>query len=172
VIPNKSRIADVVYRRLDAFQDSRGSFRETFRQTWFPDARFVQGNASVSQANVLRGMHYHLAQADYWVLLSGRATAALAELRGAARGRVEVVELTPGDSLYIPTGVAHGFYAHEDALLSYLVTNYYDGSDEHGIAWNDPTLAIPWPCRDPILSPRDRENPLLSAIPSTLLPNG
>lgn len=171
MIPRESRIRGVAYRELECFEDARGSFRETFRESWFAKGvHFVQGNASVSRPNVLRGMHYHLAQDDFWVLLSGRVTVALAELRPNGRGEIEVVELLPGGSVYIPIGVAHGFYAHDDVLLSYLVTNYYDGSDELGVAWNDPELAIPWPSNAPILSPRDQKNPRLSEIPLALLP--
>ena len=45
-----------------------------------------------------------------------------------------------------------------------MVDNYYDGGDELGVAWNDPTLAVPWGVTDPILSARDQKNPLLEAI--------
>jgi len=34
--------------------------------------------------------------------------------------------------------------------------------DEHGVAWNDPTLAIPWRIdAEPVLSERDANNPNL-----------
>ena len=89
---------------------------------------------------------------------------------GHRRLRVEVHDIAVGDAVFIPRGVAHGFYARDDVLLSYLVTRYYDGSDELGVAWDDPDLAIPWPCADPILSPRDRANPRLRDIDRTRLP--
>jgi dTDP-4-dehydrorhamnose 3,5-epimerase len=85
---------------------------------------------------------------------------------------VEVIELdaaTP-TGLFIPVGVAHGFYAQSQATLLYLVDNYYNGSDELGVAWNDPALAIPWGVSDPILSDRDARNPLLAHIATELLP--
>ena len=166
-----SAIPGVMTRHLHGFADDRGLFRETFRQSWFPDASaFVQGNASISQSNVLRGMHYHLAQDDFWVVLRGRVTVALADIRQSQERRVETAYITIGDGVYIPGGVAHGFYAHDDVLLIYYVTNYYDGTDERGIAWNDPDLAIPWPCDRPILSPRDVDNPRLRDIDPALLP--
>jgi dTDP-4-dehydrorhamnose 3,5-epimerase len=170
-----SEIPGVFVRGLPSFDDARGSFRETFRQSWFPGpVSFVQGNASASVPHVLRGMHYHLSQDDYWVLLRGSAVMALADLRGwhgrAPAPRVEMHDLAVGDAVFIPRGVAHGFYAREDLLLTYLVTGYYDGSDELGVAWNDPDLAIPWPCTEPILSPRDRQNPRLRDIEPARLP--
>ena len=42
----------------------------------------------------------------------------------------------------IPAGVAHGFLALEPLELLYLVTNEYDGSDELGFAWDDPTAGV------------------------------
>jgi len=69
-----------------------------------------------------------------------------------------------GVGIFIPCGVAHGFYAVTDVTLTYMVDNYYDGGDELGVAWNDPTLKVPWGVTDPILSGRDQKNPLLDAI--------
>jgi dTDP-4-dehydrorhamnose 3,5-epimerase len=67
-------------------------------------------------------------------------------------------------ALLIPPGVAHGFCAVTDVALQYMVTAYYDGSDEHGFAWDDPDAAIRWPVAQPLLSDRDRSNPSLSAV--------
>jgi dTDP-4-dehydrorhamnose 3,5-epimerase len=58
--------------------------------------------------------------------------------------------------LYIPPGVAHGFLAVTELDLIYWVTHYFDNTDEHGVAWNDQTLAVPWQAADPTLSERDR----------------
>ena len=70
----------------------------------------------------------------------------------------------------IPAGIAHGFLALDALQLIYLVTNEYDGSDELGFAWDDPTAAVPWPVLEgipdgrPILSARDSANPALSDL--------
>ena len=68
----------------------------------------------------------------------------LHDLRVGSRtdGATEVIDLD-GDvdqGVYIPPGVAHGFAALSDVLLTYLVDNYYDDSDEHGLAWDDPAV--------------------------------
>ena len=87
---------------------------------------------------------------------------------------VETRELTADDWVDIPTGVAHGFLALEPLELIYLVTNEYDGSDELGFAWDDPTAAVPWPAvagrpdGGPILSERDRTNPSLPDLVARL----
>jgi dTDP-4-dehydrorhamnose 3,5-epimerase len=54
------------------------------------------------------------------------------------------------------------------------VTNAYDGSDELGLAWDDPDAAVPWPVMAethdgrPILSERDRSNPSLADLTARL----
>ncbi len=83
---------------------------------------------------------------------------------------VETRELGAGQTVTIPTGVAHGFLALEQLQLLYLVTNEYDGSDELGFAWDDPAVGVPWPTvagtpdGRPILSDRDRTNPTLAEL--------
>ena len=60
--------------------------------------------------------------------------------------------------LYIPPGFAHGFcVTSETAVVEYKCTDFYDPGDEIGILWNDPTLAVAWPIRTPILSAKRRK---------------
>ena len=66
--------------------------------------------------------------------------------------------------IWIPPGYAHGFcVTSEAATFQYKCTDYYDPSDEGGLAWDCPDLAIPWPVQDPILSDKDRRHPGLRA---------
>jgi dTDP-4-dehydrorhamnose 3,5-epimerase len=165
-----TEIAGVKFAHLRAFGDERGRFMETFRKAWFPERSWeiVQTNRSDSKAGVLRGLHYHFHQVDYWYCPAGIARVGLADLRRSSPtyGVSQVLEI--GDDhavgIFIPCGVAHGFYAVTNVTLTYMVDNYYDGGDELGVAWNDPTLAVPWGVTDPILSARDQKNPLLEAI--------
>jgi dTDP-4-dehydrorhamnose 3,5-epimerase len=72
-------------------------------------------------------------------------------------------------TLYIPRGVAHGYLALTELDLMYWVTAEYDPSDEMGVAWDDPTLAVPWQLTGrPHVSERDDRNPGLEweQIPS------
>lgn len=169
-------IKDVLLVSLRPFEDERGRFLEIFRQEWFPQHSWavVQGNASYSRAGVLRGLHFHHRQTDYWFVPSGRIRVGLCDLRrGSPTFRaVQTLELDQHNptGLLIPVGVAHGFVALTDTIVTYLVNNYYDGTDEHGIAWNDPDLNLPWGVTDPQLSPRDAQNPLLRDLPLESLP--
>ncbi len=64
--------------------------------------------------------------------------------------------------VYIPPGFAHGFQVlSESADVEYKCTAYYDPEGESGVRWDDPTLAIDWPLAEPLVSPKDRELPLL-----------
>jgi len=160
---------------LEAHEDPRGAFLESYRREWFPEAReMVQSNLSRSAPNVLRGLHFHRSQADYWLVVEGSVTVALYDLRRGSptQGEHAMLELSldPPCGLSIPPGVAHGFYARTGCTLSYLVDEYFTGDDEHGLLWNDPALGIDWPCTDPILSQRDRENPPLLRIELPLYP--
>lgn len=160
------QIAGVYTLALKEFPDERGRFVETFRKEWVPGAaEMVQANRSDSKAGTLRGMHYHLFQADYWYLVSGRALAGLYDFRASSptAGASATLDLE-GIGLYIPPGVAHGFYAVTDVTLCYLVDQYYDGSDELGFRYDDPALAFDWPAPPEFVSERDRSNPLLADV--------
>lgn len=178
-----SRLAGVQYGAVARFGDRRGTFRELWRSSRQPpltedlagavDAAFVQANLSTSSAGVLRGLHYHRRQLDYWVVATGRAFVALVDVRPTATGGraiVETRELEADDWVVIPAGVAHGFLALQPLELLYLVTNEYDGADELGFAWDDPAVGVPWPVLDvtpdgrPILSERDQTNPPLAEL--------
>jgi len=150
--------------------DDRGSVTEIYRREWIPEMReCVQANLSISRANVLRGLHFHRRQADYWCVISGVAFIGLYDVRAGSptHGRPAEVRIAPNEgrsTLYIPRGVAHGFYAETDMVMQYFVDEYYSGEDEFGIAWDDPALGIDWPSSHPILSERDLSNPKLEEV--------
>lgn len=177
-VRDSSRILGVRMVGLPTFADERGRLVETFRREWFPEIPWdaVQGNRSDSRKGVLRGLHYHLRQADYWVPFSGTIRVGLYDLRrdSPTRGAGDVLDLRPEDAtgVLIPPGVAHGYLAVTDAVLTYVVNRYYDPADEFGVAWNDPDLGLSWGIADPVLSPRDRGNPRLREIPEDGLPRG
>ncbi|MBN1993992.1 MAG: dTDP-4-dehydrorhamnose 3,5-epimerase family protein [Anaerolineae bacterium] len=163
---------------LKSFADERGYFIETFRKEWFPQRSWeiVQTNRSNSKAGVLRGLHYHFRQVDYWYVVAGKIRTGLFDLRTASPtyGATQTLELGEDNQLglFIPVGVAHGFVALTDATLTYVVDNYYDSQDEYGIAWNDPDIALPWGVESPMVSPRDAANPFLHNIPPQKIPDG
>jgi dTDP-4-dehydrorhamnose 3,5-epimerase len=175
-ISESNCIGGVKFVQLKINADERGQFLETFRESWFPEQSWasVQTNCSRSRAGVLRGLHYHFRQVDYWFVSQGQIQVGVADLRYGSPtfGASQVVDIQAEEPLgvFIPSGVAHGFWALTDATLLYLVDQYYDSSDEHGVAWNDPQLAVPWRAGVPILSERDRRLPYLRDIATAHLP--
>ena len=152
---------------LEVHLDARGSFVEFYRASWLPaSGAALQGNISRSVAGTLRAMHFHRHQWDYWFALTGEMFIALTDLRrGSPTERATSTLRLSAErpqGLFIPSGVAHGFLAETDLVFGYLVDRYFDGSDEWGIAWDDPELGIDWPAADPVLSDRDRHNPRLA----------
>lgn len=176
-IEHSAGIDGVQIVTLNVFDDERGQFRETFRQEWFPQRSWdkLQSNMSQSRAGVLRGLHYHFEQVDYWVVTAGKIRAALYDLRRGSPtyGVAQTIEMGNEQQigLYIPIGVAHGFVSLTAATLIYFVDNYYTGLDEFGVAWNDPVLGIDWGIDAPLVSPRDAANPFLQDIPAAHLPH-
>ncbi|MDQ6614120.1 MAG: dTDP-4-dehydrorhamnose 3,5-epimerase [Actinomycetota bacterium] len=169
-------IAGVFIVAPDAHGDDRGRFIETYRRSWFPQGReMVQGNRSDKSARTLVGLHYHLHQADYWLVPRGTARVVLHDLReGSPTDRAtEVIEIGEADSrgVFIPPGVAHGFAAVTDMMITYLVDSYYNPDDELGVAWDDPEIGADWGVPKPILSARDQTNPRRADIPADRRPH-
>jgi dTDP-4-dehydrorhamnose 3,5-epimerase len=158
----------VYVRSLVGHRDDRGCFTEVFRAEWDTGVAPVQWNVVESQAGVLRGVHVHLLHDDYLIILSGRASIGLKDLRreSPTAGLATVVELNGErlQALTIPPGVAHGFYFHEPSRHLYAVSRYFDRADELGCRWNDPELAIPWPITEAATSARDAAAPPLSVL--------
>lgn len=156
------------------FSDSRGFFYETFQQQRYTElglTSFVQDNTSRSTKNVLRGLHYQLPQAQgklVYVTLGSVFDVAVDIRRNSPTfGKWFCITLSDENhlQLYIPPGFAHGFCVLSDeADFHYKCSEFYTPHCEHGIAWNDPQLNIPWPVKNPILSPKDETYATLAEI--------
>jgi len=149
------------------FRDPRGFFVEIHHVDRYAKAgmaeRFVQDNYSRSTKGTLRGLHFQEphAQGKLVMAVEGTVYDVVVDIRKGSPtfGRWYGVELSSENlrQLYIPPGCAHGFcVTSETAAFLYKCTDFYSPQDERGILWNDPTLAIPWPVTQPILSAKDR----------------
>lgn len=175
-------LPDVLLIDIDVFGDARGLFYEIHRAPRYGevgiDGPFVQDNLSRSSQGVLRGLHYQIqhAQGKLVTVLSGRVYDVAVDIRRGSPtfGQWVGLELTGErpQQLYIPPGFAHGFCVmSETADFLYKCTDVYAPGSERGIMWNDPTLAIPWPEPNPVLSPKDRLFPFLSDVKDDDLPS-
>ncbi len=151
--------------------DHRGAFIKVFQSSLFEqdglESGFVEQYYSVSEANVLRGMHFQTPPSDHAKLVyctHGTAMDVLLDLRRGSPtyGQFDIVELSGAKSnaMYVPRGVAHGFYVVQaPVIMLYNVTSEYDPGHDAGIAWN--SFGAPWPSTNPVVSDRDARFPAL-----------
>jgi dTDP-4-dehydrorhamnose 3,5-epimerase len=162
----------VVEVRPAVVRDRRGTFVKTFHRDLFAAhglrTDFAEEYWSASQERVLRGLHLQCPPHDHAKLVycaAGRVLDVALDLRAGSPtlGRHVRVELaaTTGNCLYLPPGLAHGYYVLEGpAVVVYNQTSVYTRDHDTGIRWD--SAGIPWPDRDPILSDRDRGLPTLA----------
>jgi dTDP-4-dehydrorhamnose 3,5-epimerase len=164
------------------YPDHRGHFLEAWNTARYAEAglpsEFVQDNVSRSLKGVVRGLHYQHpgAQGKLVGVLWGEVYDVAVDIRRGSPtfGKWFGITLSAesGRQLYVPPGFAHGFVVTSDeAVFSYKCTTYYQPASEGSVRWNDPELGIAWPVSDPVLSGKDRDAPLLSAIEADRLPS-
>ncbi|HDQ00419.1 MAG TPA: dTDP-4-dehydrorhamnose 3,5-epimerase [bacterium] len=166
-------IQDVILIEPKVFNDDRGFFIETYKQSEFRafgiQESFVQDNHSHSTRGVLRGLHYQLnpgAQAKLVRVIHGEIWDVAVDIRkGSPSFGCWVGEKLSAENarlMYIPKGFAHGFcvLSHVADIL-YKVTEEWSPEFERGIIWNDPEIKINWGVSEPILSSKDQQLPLL-----------
>jgi dTDP-4-dehydrorhamnose 3,5-epimerase len=167
--------------RPRVFRDARGFFLETYQRLLFANVgitdTFVQDNHSRSAKNTLRGLHYQLQhpQSKLCRVVEGEALDVAVDIRvdSPTFGEWTSVLLSSElhNQIYIPRGFAHGFLALTDSVqFLYKCGDIYDSADEHGIAWNDPSLRISWGVENPLVSEKDARHPTLAETPGELLP--
>lgn len=145
------------------FSDSRGEFIKIYNNNNFNlNTDFKEQYYSISNKGVIRGMHFQLPPYDHVKLVSlikGRAKDIILDLRKFSNtyGNFISVELSESskDSIYIPSGFAHGFEALESGtIMLYNVSTVYNSEYDEGILWD--SFGANWNTSTPILSNRDK----------------
>ncbi|CAN4273054.1 RfbC dTDP-4-dehydrorhamnose 3,5-epimerase and related enzymes [Methylophilaceae bacterium] len=171
----QTAIPDVLILEPKVFGDDRGFFFESFNQQTFQNltgikTNFVQDNHSKSAANVLRGLHYQIEQAQGKLVrvTSGEVFDVAVDIRrqSATFGKWVGALLSAENKrqMWIPPGFAHGFVVLKDNTeFLYKTTDYYAPQYERCIRWDDPAIGIEWPVsQSPILSAKDQQGLPLS----------
>ena len=169
----KLELSGLVLIQPQIFNDERGFFAETFKESEFLkqgiNLSFKQDDLTLSKKNVLRGLHYQVgpkAQGQMVQVIKGKIWDVAVDIREKSPTFKQWVSVELNEEnhcgLYMPPGIAHGFVVlSEEACLYYKCSAEYDPSVERGIRWDDPELAIEWPIIDPIVSGKDAALPLL-----------
>lgn len=144
-------IEGVMLKDLITHTDERGFFREIIRVT---DGCFKEGFGQLSVACVYQGVikawHIHKEQVDWCYVASGLLKVVLHDTRKGSPTFKETMELFMGDNhparvLRVPNGVAHGYKCLSGpALVFYITSKVYDGTDDGRIAHNDAQIGYDW----------------------------
>lgn len=177
---SRTEFSGVLIIEPSVFGDDRGYFLESWNERAYQEAglgvRFVQDNLSLSQKNVLRGLHFQnpKPQGKLVTVLRGEVFDVMVDLRIESKTFKTWSGLVLSESnhkqVYIPPGFAHGFLVKsETALFYYKCTEFYDPACESTIRWNDPDLGIEWGIDSPTVSKKDSAAKLLKEIPEEKL---
>ena len=158
----KTKIQGPLKIKSNIYQDKRGYLRETFRNSLIKNKKFPFDVMSFSKKNVLRGLHIQTkkAQAKIITVTHGKIFDVAIDLRKNSRTFGKYVSVIMSDksdfSFYIPEGFAHGFMClSEKCTVNYKCSKYRDAKSEKTLKWNDSTVKIKWPNKNPILSKKD-----------------
>jgi dTDP-4-dehydrorhamnose 3,5-epimerase len=166
--PTRVEGAFVVER--DVVADERGHFATIFRVDEFRAhglaTEFAQSSTSGNAVKgTVRGMHYSdPPEVKLVCCTAGRVFDVVLDLRPDSPSYREwaAAELSPGNgrAMYVPAGVAHGFYTLEDeSEVLYQISLLYDPGTGRGVRWDDPAFGIEWPGVPSVISDRDRNFP-------------
>lgn len=172
VILESTELEGVRLVRSEPSIDERGSFITTYDRLAFAEAGLEtewhgQALSRNLRQGTIRGLHYQLApwaEAKVIRCTRGRVFDVIVDTRTASSqfGRWMSCELGDDDglSLYAAPGMAHGFQTLcDDAEILYLLSAPFVPSHATGIAWDSPSLAIPWPEPVSVMSERDAALP-------------
>ncbi len=142
--------------------DKRGSFTKVWSASWSGDEEFVAREFFYSDSlpGVIRGMHLQVGEsacARYISVLAGRILDVVLDLRPDSPSYLnfQAIEMDPlsKSTVFVPTGVAHGFQAIEQARTLYVSGGSHVPSLDTGI--NSNSFGFKWPLEKAIRSTRD-----------------
>lgn len=156
---------DLYVLELLSFKDKRGEFVKTIHaETFFKsglDFEYTESFYSVSNKDVIRGMHFQIPPDDHSKLVyvvKGTIIDVVLDLRvnEPTFGQFYSVELseTNRKAVYIGKGFAHGFLSlEEDTIVEYHTSTSQSRACEGGILWH--SFGYEWPVNSAIISDRD-----------------
>ncbi len=145
-------------------EDFRGRYVEIYNEEVYVkagvDIRFVEDDYSVSSRHVLRGIH---GDDVTWKLVSclhGCFYLVVLNCDEDSDQYRQWQAFTLSDrnqlQVLIPPKFGNGHVVlSEQAIFHYKQSSYYDRKRQFTRLWNDPSLDIWWPVREPIVSLRD-----------------
>lgn len=174
MIFNKTKLDGPIIIEPEKLEDNRGFFARVFCAEEFKkhniNFKIIQSSISYNKSKgTLRGMHYQEVPKEEAKLVyctKGAILDIIIDLRKKSPTYHDwiSVELTEKNQkiLYIPKGFAQGFLTlKDDTEIYYQMNEVYSPEHAKGIRWNDPSLKIKWPIKNPIISDKDKNWELL-----------
>jgi dTDP-4-dehydrorhamnose 3,5-epimerase len=164
------------------FGDARGWFFESWQHERYAEVGiagpFVQDNQAYSKRGILRGLHIQNphGQGKLVQVMHGEVFDVAVDVRRGSPGFGRWIGIALDSEtkrqLWVPAGFLHGYLVTSDeALFAYKCTDYYHPETQFSVRWDDPDIGIEWPADGaPLLSPQDRDAPLLRDIDASRLP--
>ena len=158
-------------------EDTRGVFRRHFCAKEFAErgieTAMVQGNISENpHQHTLRGFHYQVAPHSEGKTLScfsGSLYDIVVDLRQESRTYRKWIPVnltaTSRQSLYIPPGCANAYLTMEaNTVVHYYMSSFYNPISYTGFHYADPSFRFAWPSAPALISDKDNNLPLYSAV--------
>jgi len=174
MIFHKTKIDGLYIIEPESKIDERGDFARIFCKKELAKINFnfevAQINRSLNKKKgIIRGMHFQKtpkAEDKMVQCIRGAIYDVAVDLRrdSLTYGQWVAEKLTENNRkmFLIPKGFAHGFQSlRNDSKILYFLSEFYFPEYESGVRWNDPFLDIRWPIKNPILSEKDRNWPLI-----------
>lgn len=161
---SKTKLDGVLLIKPDVFEDHRGEYIEIYNEELFRkngiNINFVQDDISVSTKHVLRGIH---GDPETWKLISclyGKFYLMVVncdtESENFGKWQYFVLSERNRYQVLVPPkyGNAH-LVLSDKAIFHYKQSTFYNPAKQFTYRWNDPSLNLWWPVKNPILSQRD-----------------
>jgi len=162
--------------KRQVIKDERGFLsrlfcREELAAIFNVEKHIVQINHTKTlEMGSIRGLHYQLppySEIKLVTCLVGEILDVVVDIRKNSatflKWHAEVLSAENANSFFIPEGFAHGFQALSDNChLLYCHSAAYVPHAEAGLHYQDPKLAIKWPCEIGALSKRDQSHPFIT----------
>lgn len=171
----KTFIEDLLVIVPEVFGDDRGWFFESFSDKVLEkegvNIRFVQDNHAYSaKKDTIRGLHCQVdphSQTKLVRCTKGRIIDYAVDLRRSSKTFKKwfAIELSEENKLQLllPKGFLHGYKTLTDAVeVEYKVDEFYFSECDRSVYYNDQEIGIDWEVKNPIISKKDADAPLLS----------
>ena len=159
---------------LERLEDERGFFARAWAADDFAahglDPTIAQMNMSTTlAAGTFRGFHWQdppFGESKTIRCIAGSVFNCVVDMRPESSTYLQWfgAELSADNlrMLYVPAQFANGFLILEDnTTLLYNVSRSYAAGNENGFRYDDPTIAVDWPCAIIAVSEKDKAWPAL-----------